>query len=54
MALLRGYKQGLNETGNDLNREEWKFIRHAKEEFGRDVELVAQALDVLFVQLPCD
>lgn len=30
MRLIQDYKQGLNETKSDLNREEWKFIRYAQ------------------------
>ena len=30
MRLLGDWKQGLNETKSDLNREEWKFLRFAQ------------------------
>ena len=30
MRLLDDWKQGLNETKSDLNREEWKFLRFAE------------------------
>jgi predicted helicase len=30
MQLLGDWKQGLNETKSDLNREEWKFLRFAE------------------------
>ena len=30
MRLLDDWKQGLNETKSDLNREEWKFLRFAQ------------------------
>lgn len=41
MQLVKDYKNGLNERKQDLNREEWKFLRFAQEKITKAGEGIA-------------